>query len=608
MSGSDSKDVHRILTDIVNFSDDAIVTKTLDGIITSWNRGAEKIFGYDAAEIVGKHISILIPPEKLDEEPEILRKIGRGEFVDHYETDRLRKDGSRVHISLTLSPTRDSDGKVMGILKIARDITVRRKAEEIQARMADIINLSDDAIITKTLQGIVTSWNHGAEKIFGYSRDEVLGKNVSLLIPQGKQDEEPEIINSVSKGNYIEHYETERLRKDGTLVYISLSVSPIKNTSGTVTGILKIARDVTLRQKAEETQRRLASIINFSDDAIVSKNLEGIITSWNAGAEKIFGYSQDEVIGKPITIIIPREKLHEEPEILRRIGSGEYIHHYVTDRVRKDGSIVHISLTVSPIKDSNGRVTGISKIARDITEQKKKEAEIKLLNQELEAFNYSVAHDLRSPLRSILNYSQMLQERYGRVLEQDGAQIIERIIRKSQRMDVLIHDLLTLSRLGRKELHKTDIDVESMVREIADEIKAQPDSAMPTIHFRDLMHAYGDKSLLKQVWENLISNAIKYSRKKDVTMIEIGSTTANSSITYYIRDNGVGFDMKYADKLFIPFQRLHNTGEYEGTGIGLAIVEQIISKHGGNTWAEGKPGEGATFYFSLPAAGSTNQS
>lgn len=608
MSGSDSKDVHRILTDIVNFSDDAIVTKTLDGIITSWNRGAEKIFGYDAAEIVGKHISILIPPEKLDEEPEILRKIGRGEFVDHYETDRLRKDGSRVHISLTLSPTRDSDGKVMGILKIARDITVRRKAEEIQGRMADIINLSDDAIITKTLQGVVTSWNHGAEKIFGYSRDEVLGKNVSLLIPQGKQDEEPEIINSVSKGNYIEHYETERLRKDGTLVYISLSVSPIKNTSGTVTGILKIARDVTLRQKAEETQRRLASIINFSDDAIVSKNLEGIITSWNAGAEKIFGYSQDEVIGKPITIIIPREKLHEEPEILRKIGSGEYIHHYVTDRVRKDGSIVHISLTVSPIKDSNGRVTGISKIARDITEQKKKEAEIKLLNQELEAFNYSVAHDLRSPLRSILNYSQMLQERYGRVLEQDGAQIIERIIRKSQRMDVLIHDLLTLSRLGRKELHKTDIDVESMVREIADEIKAQPDSAMPTIHFRDLMHAYGDKSLLKQVWENLISNAIKYSRKKDVTMIEIGSTTANSSITYYIRDNGVGFDMKYADKLFIPFQRLHNTGEYEGTGIGLAIVEQIISKHGGNTWAEGKPGEGATFYFSLPAAGSTNQS
>lgn len=149
MSGSDSKDVHRILTDIVNFSDDAIITKTLDGVITSWNRGAEKIFGYKAAEIVGKHISILIPHEKLDEEPQILRKIGRGEFVDHYETDRLKKDGSPVHISLTLSPTRDSDGKVIGILKIARDITVRRKAEEIQARMADVINHADDASLQK---------------------------------------------------------------------------------------------------------------------------------------------------------------------------------------------------------------------------------------------------------------------------------------------------------------------------------------------------------------------------------------------------------------------------------------------------------------------------
>jgi PAS domain S-box-containing protein len=601
MSGSGNKDVYHILTDIVNFSDDAIVTKTLDGIITSWNRGAEKIFGYKAAEIIGKHISILIPPEKLEEEPEILRKIARGEFVDHYETNRVRKDGSRVHISLTLSPTKDPDGNVMGILKIARDITVRRKAEEIQARMADIINLSDDAIITKTLQGIVTSWNHGAEKIFGYSKQEVIGKNVSLLIPPGKRDEEPEIIEKVSKGNYINHYETQRLRKDGTLVHISLSVSPIKDSSGAVTGILKIARDVTLRQEAEETQRRLASIINFSDDGIVSKNLDGIITSWNAGAEKIFGYSSEEVIGKPITIIIPPEKLHEEPEILRKIRSGEYIHHYVTDRVRKDGSIVHISLTVSPIKDRNGKVTGISKIARDITEQKKKEMEIKFLNQELEAFNYSVAHDLRSPLRSILNYSQMLQERYGPVLEQDGGQIIERIIRKSQRMDVLIHDLLMLSRLGRKELHKTDIDVESMVREIVDELKAQSNLALPDIRFRDLGHAYGDKSLLKQVWENLISNAIKYSRKKDVATIEIGTTTANNSVTYYIKDNGVGFDMKYADKLFSPFQRLHNTSDYEGTGIGLAIVQQIISKHGGNTWAEGKAGEGATFYFSLPA-------
>ena len=601
MNKSDNSEVYRVLASIVNFSDDGIITKTLEGVITSWNRGAEKIFGYKAHEVIGKHISVLIPPDRLEEEPEIIARIRRGELVDHYETQRRRKDGSMVHISLVVSATKDDDGNIIGILKIARDITLKKRADEIQKRMADIITLSDDGIYTKTMDGVITSWNKGAEKIYGYPRSEMVGKHVSLLIPPQRFDEEPMIMDRIARGESIDHYETERVTRDGKIVNISLSVSPVKESGERITGALIVARDITLTKRATERETWLASIINFSDDAIISKTLEGIITSWNRGAERIFGYTPDEVIGKHISILIPPGRTDEEPEIISKVSRGQYIHHYVTERMRKDGTTVNISLTVSPVKNAHGNIVGVSKIARDITEQKKREDEIKMLNRELEAFNYTVAHDLRSPLRAVMNYSQILLDKHTAVLPDDARHMVGRIVRQSQRMDVLIEDLMALSRLGLQPLEKSTIDMAALVKETVDEIQAHGNGKRLKINIHTLHNAWGDRSLLKQVWDNLIGNAVKYSRKTSAaTIIDIGYTLADNNIVFYVRDNGIGFDMNYAPKLFKAFQRLHNNSEYEGTGIGLAIVDQIISKHGRKVWAEATPGQGATFYFSLP--------
>lgn len=367
------------LAAIVESSDDAIIAKDLDGIISTWNRGAEKIFGYTAEEAIGQPVTMLIPEGRRDEESVILDRIRSGEKIDHYETVRQRKDGTLLDVSLTVSPLRDAGGNIVGASKIARDITQRKKAEEAQARLAAIVATSDDAIISKDLNGVITSWNRGAEQIYGYTPEEAIGKPVTMLIPQERLDEEPRILERIRRGEKINHYETVRRRKDGTFLNISLTVSPLRDARGNIVGASKVARDITQRKQAEEAQSRLAAIVATSDDAIISKDLNGIINSWNRGAEQIFGYTPEEAIGKPVTMLIPEERLDEEPGILERIRRGEKIDHYETIRRHKDGTLLNISLSVSPITDANGKVIGASKISRDITARKRQEERLRLL-------------------------------------------------------------------------------------------------------------------------------------------------------------------------------------------------------------------------------------
>ena len=238
-----------------------------------------------------------------------------------------------------------------------------------------IIDSADDAIITKTLEGIITSWNKSAERIFGYKAEEIVGKPVQILIPDDHPDEEPTILARLRAGDRIEHYETVRVRKDGSLVDISLTVSPIKTPDGKIIGASKIVRDITERKWAEEKLLQAAAIVENSDDAIISKDLEGRILSWNPGAERIYGYTAAEAVGQSITMLIPADRPDEEPHILEQIRRGERVDHYETVRRRKDGSLMDVSLTVSPVKDTQGRIVGASKIARDITERKRVEAE-----------------------------------------------------------------------------------------------------------------------------------------------------------------------------------------------------------------------------------------
>ena len=233
------------------------MSEDLDGIIKTWNPGAKRLFGYTAEEVIGKPITLLIPIDCHREEFDILSRIRRGECIDHYETVRQRKDGSLIEISVTVSPIKNAEGKIIGASKIARDITERRRTEQLTRRLASIVESSDDAIVSKDLDGIIKTWNPGAERLFGYTAEEVIGKPITLLIPIDRHDEEPDILSRIRRGERIDHYETVRRRKDGSMVEVSITVSPIKNAEGTIIGASKIARDITERRRAQEQQNLL---------------------------------------------------------------------------------------------------------------------------------------------------------------------------------------------------------------------------------------------------------------------------------------------------------------------------------------------------------------
>ena len=252
-----SDGITSLLGAIIDSSDDAIVTKTLEGVITSWNRGAEKMFGYSGAEAVGQRITLIIPPERHEEEDYVLAHIRRGEKIDHFETVRQAKDGRKVDISLTVSPVRDGEGRIIGASKVARDITARKRAEEERALLAAIIDSSDDAIVSKTLEGVIISWNRGAEEIFGYSAAEAVGQHITLIIPPERHAEEDDVLAHIRRGEKIDHYETVRQAKDGRKVDISLTVSPVRDAEGRIIGASKVARDITSRKRAEEERERL---------------------------------------------------------------------------------------------------------------------------------------------------------------------------------------------------------------------------------------------------------------------------------------------------------------------------------------------------------------
>lgn len=375
-----------LLAAIVDSSDDGIISKDLSGVITSWNKAATRIFGYEPKEIVGRPVLTLIPPEHQGEEEMILEQLRRGQRIDHFETIRMRKDGTRIQVSLSISPIADAAGNLVGASKIVRDITRQREAEMASRRLAAIVDSSNDAIIGKDLSGTITNWNAAATRMFGYQPDEIIGRSVLALIPPELHGDEPAILARLRQGERIEHFETTRVRKDGQRVEVSLTISPVRDPAGRLIGASKIARDITSQREGDAARRRLVAIVDSSDDAIVSKDLNGIVQSWNKGAERIFGYTAAEMVGKPITLLMRPQEALEEPAILEKIARGERIDHYETIRRRKDGSLIDVSLTISALRDVKGEVIGASKIARDVTRQRRLERErTTLLQQEQEA-------------------------------------------------------------------------------------------------------------------------------------------------------------------------------------------------------------------------------
>jgi PAS domain S-box-containing protein len=473
-----------------------------------------------------------------------------------------------------------------------------------------------NAIVVVDETGGLVLVNAQAERLFGYARDELLGRPLDVLVPEryrgGHQAVRATFWRAPSTRAMGAGRELFGLRKDGVEVPIEIGLNPIDLSPGQF--VLASIVDLTERKRAQEMQQTMAAIVEAADDAIVTKTLDGIIRTWNPGAERMLGYTAAEIVGEPVTRLIPADRLDEEARIIDRIRRGERVAHVETVRRAKDGSLLDVSLTVSPVRNGAGTIVGASKIMRDITERKHAEelrlanagvlqhnAELVALNAELESFSYTVSHDLRAPVRAVLGYASLIAEDYGAALDAEASRLLAVVCTEAARMGRLIDDLLDFSRLGRQRFERLPVDMSALARQAVVEQVVLDGDERAEIDVGDLPAAYGDRELLHHVWGNLIANAIKYSRPCALPRISIGGAVTSGVAVYSVRDNGVGFDMRYAGKLFGVFQRLHRSDEFPGTGVGLAIVKRIVQRHGGTVGADGALGVGSTFTFSLPA-------
>jgi PAS domain S-box-containing protein len=362
-----------------------------------------------------------------------------------------------------------------------------------------------------------------------------------------------------------------------------------------------LAAQLAERRHSEETALRLATIVTTSNDAIIGKSLDGIVTSWNAGAERLFGYQAVEMIGKSIAVLIPPGRDSEESTILEHLRKGEPLEQFETVRRRKDGRDIDVSVTLSPIKSSSGAILGASKVARDISQRKRAEQALLAANLELESFSYSVAHDLRAPLRGMNGFAQILLEDYKGKLDAEGQECLHEIHSNALRMAALIDALLSLARVTRSDLKAEWTNLSDLATAAASQLAAADGQHRVDLVVEEGLFAFVDPHLCRNLFDNLLGNAWKFSSKTVSPRIEFGATDKDGSRAFFVRDNGAGFDMAYASKLFAPFQRLHTVSEFPGTGIGLATVQRIVHRHGGRIWAEGSVDAGATFRFTLPA-------
>lgn len=540
-------------------------------------------------------------------------KIWRGQLRNR------AKDSSIYWVDTTIVPFLNNEGKPYQYVAIRSDITEKKKIEEKQAFYELVINSSADAIFTQNLENIITSWNKGAGNIFGFGEQEILGQSADIITPVHLRQEMLHLKAQVIAGKGETSCETQRIHKDGHLVDLQISISQLKDLDGNVIGITLIGKDITAVKKAYEEKKKnaliyqtIASNIPGCTICLLDREFRYIFVEGDL-AEKM-GYNKSALLNSFIEDVISGGDLVFMKDCLSRVFHGQ-----VFDIQTSNEKYAALTRFV-PLKDDNGNVFNALTLSIDITAIKNAHQQIEQLNQslerkveerteqlnaankELESFSYSISHDLRAPLRAINGYTKILEEDYSNCFDDEGARILTAVKDNAKKMGILIDDLLNFSRISRKDLNLVQINMRAKVDQCLMELLPKEEAHRYAIHISELHSACGDDALMKQVWLNLLSNAVKYTAKKKNPLITVASKLENDTVVYTIQDNGAGFDMQYAAKLFGVFQRLHAAQEFEGTGVGLALVKRIINKHGGDVWADAREHEGATFYFSLPAA------
>jgi PAS domain S-box-containing protein len=616
---------------------DALVIVDEKGCIKLINRQTEQTFGYARAELLGQPVEMLIPERFREQhsghrsnyfaDPSV-RPMGAG-----LELFGRRKDGMEFPVEISLSPLRVEDG--MLVISAIRDISARKRTEETlrlsEERFRSIVEgVKDHALFMLDPQGKVLSWSAGAENIKGYRADEIVGRHFSCFYPpediqQGKPERELQVASA--EGRYEE--ENWRLRKDGSRFWAHVVVTALRDQQGKLKGFAKVTRDLTERRRADETLRqseeRTRLIIENAYDAFLTMDAAGLIIAWNPQAEATFGWSRAEIIGRSLaqTLIPPpfREAHRRGLAHFLATGQGPVLNRRIElAALHRDGHEFPVELTISPLRQGDTYI--FNAFVHDISERKRAEeklnafaAELKRSNRELHDFAGVASHDLQEPLRKIQTFGDRLSSKWGRLLDPEGRDYLERMQNAAGRMRKLINDLLNYSRLASMPAQFMSVDLGLVAREVVSDLEGRLQATGGKVEVGALPILDAEPTQMRQLLQNLIGNALKFHRPDVPPVVKIHGSLLSSSpeanqrelafgvplhqIT--VQDNGIGFDETNLDRIFGVFQRLHGRSEYEGTGIGLAICRKIAERHGGCITANSKPGEGTTFRVLLPA-------
>lgn len=504
------------------------------------------------------------------------------------------------------------------VLLIHRDLRLRgqtdkelRQSEERLRLMIE--GIRDYAIIRLDPDGRVAGWNIGAQRIKGYAAREIIGQHFSRFFPEEVARSglpETALAEAAAKGRC--ENEGWRVRKDGSQFWANVVMAAIRDPGGQLLGFVKVTRDLSEHKRAEQALEERDRFFDLSRDLICLATFDGYFKTLNTAWERTLGFRREELMTRPFLEFIHPEDVPASQKEVKHLQEGqETVNFEIRFRCR-DGSwrwfawnaraVVPQRLIYATGRDITERKRAQEQIAKLHADLQTHAAQLEMANQELEAFSYSVSHDLRAPLRHIDGFVKLLARQAGEKLDERGRRYLDIIADSARQMGMLIDDLLVFSRMSRSELRHARVSLDALVHEAIHGLEGEINGRPIRWKIGSLPEVEADPAMLRQVWVNLIANAVKYSRPRNPAEIEIGCSSENGEFVFFVRDNGVGFDMQYAHKLFGVFQRLHRPEEFEGNGIGLAHVRRIIHRHGGRTWAEAKPDGGATFFFSLPGS------